>query len=324
MMIRGVATRQYQKWIVNNFSFSSSPPLLITMPPLSPPRKQHLYSFYSIVKYHKSSSLLKRKQRQMKRLQKQRNRSEQQSKKVLPIIQKPPPSPQSTIYKIWSLYFPKLNGVSSYSANHSILDYSILRAVFQRLFVFASIGYIFTFSLSLDVMDGPSMIPTILPGKQELYIRDCITKTYQKNDVIIFVDNKGEYCCKRIVGMENDNVCPYGEYAWTLFANHDTLGIPQPISPIDSITRSKITVPKGHVWVEGDNPLYSIDSRQYGPIPLSNIKGRVWYRLWPRRHFQQPSCFMSTKRPQPSILQPNDILEDGQYNVYKFNKPQSS
>ncbi|KAG7353594.1 peptidase S24/S26A/S26B/S26C [Nitzschia inconspicua] len=42
-----------------------------------------------------------------------------------------------------------------------------------------------------------------------------------------------------------------------------------------------VVVPDGHLWVEGDNPWNSNDSRNYGPIPASLIVGRVLCRIWP-------------------------------------------
>jgi signal peptidase I len=42
-----------------------------------------------------------------------------------------------------------------------------------------------------------------------------------------------------------------------------------------------LTVPDGHLWVEGDNPWNSNDSRNYGAVPASLIVGRVVCRLWP-------------------------------------------
>jgi signal peptidase I len=42
-------------------------------------------------------------------------------------------------------------------------------------------------------------------------------------------------------------------------------------------------VPDGHVWLEGDNPGNSSDSRSYGSVPASLIVGRVPLRLWPLR-----------------------------------------
>lgn len=36
-----------------------------------------------------------------------------------------------------------------------------------------------------------------------------------------------------------------------------------------------IEVPEGRVWVLGDNPSMSYDSRYYGPLPISLIEGRI-------------------------------------------------
>mmetsp|Transcript_1304 Transcript_1304/g.1456 ORF Transcript_1304/g.1456 Transcript_1304/m.1456 type:complete len:149 (-) Transcript_1304:14-460(-) len=49
------------------------------------------------------------------------------------------------------------------------------------------------------------------------------------------------------------------------------------------IQTSGVVVPNGHIWVEGDNPWNSNDSRNYGAIPASLIMGRVVCRLWPFR-----------------------------------------
>lgn len=37
-----------------------------------------------------------------------------------------------------------------------------------------------------------------------------------------------------------------------------------------------IKVPKGHVWVEGDNATQSVDSRQIGAVPASLVLGRAF------------------------------------------------
>lgn len=40
-------------------------------------------------------------------------------------------------------------------------------------------------------------------------------------------------------------------------------------------------VPSGYIFVLGDNRDDSADSRAYGPIPLSSVKGHVVFRYWP-------------------------------------------
>ena len=38
-------------------------------------------------------------------------------------------------------------------------------------------------------------------------------------------------------------------------------------------------IPKGHVWLQGDNLANSIDSRDYGAVPEATLKGRVLARV---------------------------------------------
>jgi nickel-type superoxide dismutase maturation protease len=38
---------------------------------------------------------------------------------------------------------------------------------------------------------------------------------------------------------------------------------------------------EGKVWIEGDNPPYSTDSRHFGPVPVTSIAGIVRFRYWP-------------------------------------------
>jgi len=46
--------------------------------------------------------------------------------------------------------------------------------------------------------------------------------------------------------------------------------------------RRVVVVPPGHVWVQGDNMVVSRDSREYGPVPLGAVRGRVVCTVWPR------------------------------------------
>ncbi len=46
-------------------------------------------------------------------------------------------------------------------------------------------------------------------------------------------------------------------------------------------TMAEITVPPDHCFILGDNRDYSLDSRQFGPIPLATLIGRADYLYWP-------------------------------------------
>jgi len=48
------------------------------------------------------------------------------------------------------------------------------------------------------------------------------------------------------------------------------------------VKRVVMVRPDGAVWLEGDNPFGSTDSRQFGPLPADSLRGRVLIRLWPR------------------------------------------
>jgi hypothetical protein len=63
--------------------------------------------------------------------------------------------------------------------------------------------------------------------------------------------------CKRVIGLPGDEITPPG---WS---------------------SQRVVVPPDCVWLEGDNPLNSVDSRYYGPVPARYIYGRVVARVWP-------------------------------------------
>lgn len=99
---------------------------------------------------------------------------------------------------------------------------------------------------------------------------------------------------KRVVGMPGDIICVLRQHAGmesavsageveqgTVETSDAVLGgkykdevdkVPEDMVPGSG---RYITVPVGHCWVEGDNALWSVDSRHYGPIPLGLVVGKV-------------------------------------------------
>uniref|UniRef100_A0A1Q3F9C4 Mitochondrial inner membrane protease subunit n=1 Tax=Culex tarsalis TaxID=7177 RepID=A0A1Q3F9C4_CULTA len=56
--------------------------------------------------------------------------------------------------------------------------------------------------------------------------------------------------------------------------------------PHPEIRTSIVTVPRGHLWIEGDNVQNSSDSRNYGPVPIGLVKSKAICRIWPVTQFQ--------------------------------------
>lgn len=130
---------------------------------------------------------------------------------------------------------------------------------------FASIIYVVNnYVAELTSCIGPSMLPTINKAG-DLVLSEHLTFLFRDpkvGDVVLCKSPKDpkQIVCKRVVGMPFDMV-------------RTTKGKNGP--PVE------IIVPRGHIWIEGDNPKNSTDSRYYGPVPQALIRGRVLMKIWP-------------------------------------------
>lgn len=132
--------------------------------------------------------------------------------------------------------------------------------------------------------------------------RNQITTGISVGDVVVLQHpNRIGTVCKRVMGLPGDIVTkPSSRLAAnrleTMLSGGPSGGRSQPFVVETAEQRrrrhrrskrrmlsSGIMVPDGHIWVEGDNPWNSSDSRNYGTVPAGLIMGRVLFRLWPLR-----------------------------------------
>ncbi|KAK8575054.1 hypothetical protein V6N13_033720 [Hibiscus sabdariffa] len=117
---------------------------------------------------------------------------------------------------------------------------------------------------------GPSMLPTLNITGSLVLVERISTRTgkLRPGDIVIFrsPETPRKVVCKRLIGMEGDQVT----YV---------------VDPKNSDRCETIVVPKGHVWVEGDNIYNTKDSRNFGAIPYGLLEGRAFWTLLPRKDF---------------------------------------
>jgi len=89
---------------------------------------------------------------------------------------------------------------------------------------------------------GPSMAPALRHGDQLLVDVRAVRRPPRAGDVVVVRLPDRPLSVKRVTRLEGD----------------------------------------GTLWVEGDNPFGSTDSRDLGGVPLDAVVGRVLARLWPR------------------------------------------
>lgn len=82
---------------------------------------------------------------------------------------------------------------------------------------------------------------------------------------------------KRVIGLPGDNL----EYKdGSVYRNGQELTEPYIMDKMKTAFETAI-IPEGFIYVMGDNRNRSSDSRIIGPVPISNIQGRVILRFYP-------------------------------------------
>ncbi len=161
--------------------------------------------------------------------------------------------------------------------------------------------FIRTFVVQAFKIPSGSMIPTILIG-DHIFVNKFIYGYHipftdkrvlmferpKKGDVIVFVFplDKSKDFIKRVCGVGGDTIQIVDK---NLYVNGKLYHIPQEIHKDDQILPGYLSprdnfgpvkVPKGMLFVMGDNRDNSYDSRFWGFLPLSYVRGKAWIIYW--------------------------------------------
>lgn len=112
---------------------------------------------------------------------------------------------------------------------------------------------------------------------------------YARGQVVVFQSpelGEPDPFIKRVIGLPGETVevkdgkvFVNGTALDEPYLFRDEAGLIQPTEPSNGVSRW--VVPPGELFVMGDHRQVSVDSRSFGPIPISSVIGRAILRYWP-------------------------------------------
>lgn len=139
------------------------------------------------------------------------------------------------------------------------------------LVVVLLVFYVFYTPLKVD---GPSMEPTLFTGDRLLVTRGY--RAPHRGDIIDIRMSEGgrtTKLIKRVIALPGDTVEIRADVAWVNGVREPARG--QVVEPPYAVNVAPYPVPRGYLYVLGDNRAVSEDSRYFGPLPLSGAEGKA-------------------------------------------------
>ena len=138
-----------------------------------------------------------------------------------------------------------------------------------------------------SVVRQSSMENTLHEGNYLLLSRQAYRfGSVKRGDIIVFrssltrENGQDKQLIKRIIGLPGETISIEDG---TVYIDGEALEEPYTKDGYTLSNLEPVTIPEGHVFCMGDNRQNSIDSRspEVGCVPISNIMGKVFVRLFP-------------------------------------------
>lgn len=127
-------------------------------------------------------------------------------------------------------------------------------------------------------VSGTSMSPTLREGQRLIAFRRTSTFPFalHPGDIVIIINpgDRGGFVIKRVLAVPGETVKMRGHAIWVDGRSCSARYRGQ-------VHWGTVTIPHSHYFLLGDNTRTSVDSRSWGPIPESDIVGKVWLSYWP-------------------------------------------
>jgi signal peptidase I len=122
------------------------------------------------------------------------------------------------------------------------------------------------------------MVPTLRQGDRIIISKWAYRHRPPRRDDVVAFHHEGDLYVKRVIGVAGETVAVASGHVYINGKLLDENYTEEPTvqeAPIGTL------VPPGKVFLLGDNRDNSEDSRDFGPVDVSAVAGRVTWIMWP-------------------------------------------
>ena len=154
----------------------------------------------------------------------------------------------------------------------------------MTLIIVATLAFVFTFRnfvIERIIVSGESMMPNF-QNENVVFIKK-FNNEFERFDVVVVREN-GKLMIKRIIGLPNETIQIKSD--GYIYINGELLddkyGYP---TEVYGCVENELKIGTNEYFVMGDNRNHSNDSRAWGAIEESQIRGEVFVRIFPYWEF---------------------------------------